>query len=258
MLLIPVFVYLGLFLFAHFYAERIIFQAQPSSYADTNEIVKLKVSDGETISAVYLNNPGSRYTILFSHGNAEDIGSTRPTLEKLRSMGFSVLSYDYRGYGTSSGKASESNSYQDADAAYRYLVDELHVAPDKIIVFGRSLGGAVAVDLASKRMLGGLIIESSFVGAFRVMTYVPLFPFDKFNSLSKIGNVHCPVLVIHGTSDKLIPIWHGEKLFSAANEPKSSLWVDGADHNNLLAAAGTSYDHKLSEFVALIEKNQNP
>jgi hypothetical protein len=233
MLLIPIFVYFGVFFILYFFADNIIFQPQSPSYRDTNEIVKLDVGGGEKISAIHLKSQDSRYTILFNHGNAEDIGTTRETLERLRSMEFSVFSYDYRGYGTSSGQASESNSYQDADAAYRYLVDDLQIAPNKIIVLGRSLGGAVAVDLASRRVVGGLIIESSFVTAFRVVTHIPLFPFEKFNSLSKIGNVRCPVLVIHGKKDEVIPTWHGERLFQEANVPKLSLWVDGAGHNNL-------------------------
>jgi len=253
MLLIPVLVYFGLFLFAHVYAERIIFQAQPSTYRDTDEIIKLNVTQDEAISAIYLRNPDARYTILFNHGNGEDIGTSKQTLDRLMEMGFSVFSYDYRGYGTSSGKASEANTYQDADAAYRYMVDNLQVAPDKIIVLGRSLGGAIAIDLASKRDVGGLVVESTFVTAFRVMTHVPLFPIDKFNSLSKIGKVRCPVLVIHGTKDELIPMWHGEKLLREASDPKLSFWVDGAGHNNLLSAAGNGYEKKLTEFLTLIE-----
>jgi len=253
MLLIPILVYLGIFLFAYFYADKIIFQAQSSSYKDTNEILKLNLVGGETISAIYLNNPGSRYTILFNHGNAEDIGRSRQTLDNLKAMGFSVFSYDYRGYGTSSGKASEANSYQDADTAYRYLVDDLQILPGQIIVLGRSLGGAVAVDLASKRAVGGLIVESSFVTAFRVMTSIPIFPIDKFNSISKIGNVKCPVLVIHGTEDNLIPIWHGERLFQNASGQKLSFWVEGAGHNDLSAKAGNNYEKTLNDFIAIIE-----
>lgn len=254
MLLIPIFVYLGIFLFAYFSADKIIFQAQPSSYKDTDEIIKLNVGDGGTISAIYLNNPGSYYTILFNHGNAEDIGRSRQTLDNLKAMGFSVFSYDYRGYGTSSGKASETNSYQDADAAYRYMVENLQIPSVKIIVLGRSLGGAVAVDLASKREVGGLIIESSFVTAFRIMTHIPLFPIDKFNSLSKISELKCPVLVIHGTKDDLIPLWHGERLFLEAKGRKLSLWVEGAGHNNLYETAGNDYKKTLNEFIAIIER----
>lgn len=253
--LIAVLVYLGMFLFTYFYAEKIIFQPQPSSYRDTNQIIKLNSGDGVKISAVYLPNPDAPYTILYSHGNAEDIGQLLPMLEDVKGMGFSVFAYDYRGYGTSSGTSSEENAYQDEDAAYSYLVNNLDVPANQIIALGRSLGGAVAIDLAHRKQLGGLIIESSFITAYRVLTNISLFPFDKFNSISKIKEVRCPILVIHGKRDEVIPFWHGERLFQAANEPKLSFWVEGAGHNNLFEVAGNRYEQVLREFVTLIERN---
>lgn len=256
-LLIVILVYLGLFLYSYFYAEKIIFQPQPSSYRDTKQIIKLDSGDGVKISAVYLPDPGALYTILYSHGNAEDIGQLLPMLEDIKGMGFSVFAYDYRGYGTSSGTSSEENAYRDADAAYDYLVNNLGIPAHRIIALGRSLGGAVAVDLAQRRQLGGLIIESSFVTAYRVLTHIPLFPFDKFKSISKIKEVRCPVLVIHGKRDEVIPFWHGERLFQAANEPKLSHWVEGAGHNNLFEVAGSRYGQILKDFVTLIERSSN-
>jgi abhydrolase domain-containing protein 17 len=252
--LILILVYIGMFLYSYFYAERIIFQPQPSSYQDTDQIVKLNSSDGVRISAVYLPNPGARYTILYSHGNAEDIGELLPMLKEVKDMGFSVFAYDYHGYGTSTGNPSEENAYRDEDAGYDYLVNNLDVPANQIIALGRSLGGAVAIDLAHRRQLGGLIIESSFVTAYRVLTHIPLFPFDRFTSISKIKEVHCPVLVIHGKRDETISFWHGESLFQAANEPKLSFWVEGAGHNDLFEVAGSRYAQVLGEFVSLIEK----
>ncbi len=254
---IAILVYLGMFIYAYFYAEKIIFQPQRSSYRDTGQIIKLdSAGGGAKISAVYLQNPNARYTILYSHGNAEDIGQILPTLKEIQAMGFSVFTYDYRGYGTSSGTPTEENAYRDEDAAYDYLTDKLGVPANQIIALGRSLGGAMAVDLASRRQLGGLIIESSFVTAYRVITQIPLFPLDKFQSLSKIKQVHCPVLVMHGKKDEVISFWHGEKLFQAANEPKLSLWVEGAGHNNFFEAAGNCYQQALLDFVALIDNNK--
>jgi fermentation-respiration switch protein FrsA (DUF1100 family) len=253
--LIVILVYLGLCIYAYFCAEKIIFQPQPSSYRDTNQIIKFDSGDGVKISAIYLPNPNARYTILYSHGNAEDIGQLLPTLGEIKDIGFSVFAYDYRGYGTSSGTPSEENAYRDEEAAYTYLINNLGVPANQIIALGRSLGGAVAVDLAHRQQLGGLIMESSFVTAYRVLTRIPLFPFDKFNSLSKIKEVHCPVLIIHGIRDEVIPFWHGEKLFQAANEPKLSFWVDEAGHNNLFEVAGNRYGQVLREFLILIERN---
>ncbi len=246
--------YLGLTMLAHAFAEKIIFQPQSSSYQDTNRIIKLNSANGAEISAIYLSSPEARYTILFGHGNAEDIGTTLPTLEKLKAARFSVFAFDYQGYGTSSGVPSEANAYADAEAAYNYLVSDLKVLANRIIAHGRSLGGAVALDLASKLPVGGLIIESTFVTAYRVMTRISLLPLDKFKSLSKIKKVRCPVLVIHGTRDEVIPFWHGEKLFEEANEPKTFLQVKDAEHNNLMRTAGSDYEKALQDFASSIKK----
>lgn len=171
------------------FSDRIIFQPPASAYRDTGATVKLKSRDGVQISAVYLPNPQATYTILFSHGNAEDLGTLAFELEDVRAMGFSVLAYDYHGYGTSSGKPSEQNAYEDHEAAYDYLTQVLQVPADRIIAHGRSLGGAMAIDLASRKPVGGLIVESSFLSAFRVLTGYPIFPFDKFRNLEKISQV---------------------------------------------------------------------
>lgn len=253
-LLIAILVYTAMFLYAWLYSDRLIFRPRPSSYGDSDRVIKLAAGDGATVAAVYLRNPGARYTILYSHGNAEDIGELLPTIESLRDLGFSVFAYDYRGYGMSPGVPSEENVYHDEKMACDYLVKNAGVPEDRIIAFGRSLGGGAAVDLASKRPLGGLVVESSFVTAFRVVTHIPLFPFDKFRNISKIGRVHCPVLVMHGTSDEVIPFWHGQKLFEAANEPKLSLWVKGGAHSDLFEVAGDRYRQALRDFVALIDR----
>jgi len=247
--------YVGLFICAQMFVDKIIFQPRTATYRDTDKIIKLKVGDDARISAIHLSNPQATYTILYSHGNGEDIGMTMPLLEATREMGFSVFAYDYRGYGTSGGAPSEANVYQDIDAAYSYLTEELKIPPARIIALGRSLGGAIAVDLAARKPLGGLIIESTFVSAFRVVTNIPIFPFDKFRSLSKIKNVNCPVLVIHGTEDEVIPFRHGEKLFERANAPKISLWIDKAQHNDLFEIAGARYREALENFVKMIETN---
>lgn len=249
-------VYVGLVLCAYFFSDIFLFKPQPSSYVDTTEILKLTSLDGTKISAIHLSNPAAQYTILFSHGNSEDIGLLRMILEDIRATGFSVFSYDYHGYGTSPGKPSEESGYEDEEAAYRFLHDSLNVPSHRIIAHGRSLGGAVAVELAHRHSLGGLIIESSFVSAFRVLTHVSLLPYDKFNSIAKLRDVHCPVLVIHGKRDDVIPFWHGEKLFQEAHQPKFSLWVDSAGHNNLHYVAGNRYGETLHAFSRFLESRE--
>lgn len=251
-------VYLGAAAAARLFSERIIFQPPPATYRDTSDIIKIATPDGGRLSAVHLTSPNNRYTILYSHGNGEDLGVTRIELERLRRLGFDVFAYDYSGYGTSTGAPSEAQAYEDSRAAYTYLTAQLGVQPENVIAYGRSLGGALAIDLAAREPLAGLIVESSFTSAYTVMTRVPLFPGDRFANLGKLARVRCPVLVMHGTNDRVIPLRHGERLYAAAPDPKRPLWIDGADHNNLADVAGARYGHALHEFRALIESTRTP
>src|SRR5919199_1865530 len=247
-----IFIYACFCLYVFFFADGKIFLPQPSSYQDTKEILKLRTADQIQLSAVYLPNPASTYTILYTHGNAEDLGDIRPVLEKLRDIGFSVFAYDYRGYGTSQGNPSERNAYRDIDTAYNYLTQQLRVPTRRIIAYGRSVGAGSAVDLASHKSLAGLVVESAFTSAFRVVIPIPILPFDKFRNINKIKKVNCPVLVMHGKADEVISFQHGQKLFAAVSEPKLSLWVDEAGHNDLMWAAGEQYAATLRKFVQLV------
>ena len=217
LVLIPVVVYLGLFTTAWLFPNKLLFRPQTSSYKDDSSVIKLTMANGEKISAKFYENNAARFTILFSHGNAEDIGTIDPFILKLRESGFAVLAYDYRGYGTSEGSPSEENTYSDIQAAYEYLIGIRKIPSDRIILHGRSLGGGAAVDLASHEPVGGLILESSFTSAARVLTNIRIFPFDEFDNISKIARINCPVLVIHGKKDSTIPFHHGEILFAAAS-----------------------------------------
>ena len=240
--------YFGVLLYGTMFSETLIFLPPNTAFRDTHATLKLKSRDGVQISAVYLPNPEAAYTILFSHGNAEDLGTLASELENMKAWGFSVMAYDYHGYGTSGGKPTEQNSYEDIDAAYDYLTQTLKIEPARIIAHGRSLGGAVAIDLASRRPLGGLIVESSFVSAFRVVTGYRILPFDKFRNADKIKQVRCPLLVIHGRQDEIVSFWHGARLFELATEPKMNLWVDEAGHNNLKRVAGGRYVQTMLAF----------
>jgi abhydrolase domain-containing protein 17 len=248
MILIPLLIYLSLFFFALFFSERLIFQPHPSSYKDTDRILKLTSKNGMQISAVYLPNAKAKYTVLYSHGNAEDIGDAQPIFENMRDLGFGVFAYDYQGYGTSQGKPSESNAYEDAEAAYDYLTLNLGIKAENIISYGHSLGGAVAIDLASKKPLAGVVVESSFTTAFRVLTRISILPFDKFRSIDKIQSVNCPVLIIHGVKDNMIVVGHGEALFERASEPKQMILVEQADHVSAMMYASKRFLTAMQEF----------
>lgn len=237
-----------------FFADGKIFLPPPSSYEDGDQILKLITSDGIEISALYLPDPEATYTLLYSHGNAEDLGYARPELLGLNRIGFSIFAYDYRGYGTSQGRPSEAGAYLDIDAAYDYLTTDLEISPEQIILYGRSVGGGPSVDLASRQPVGGLILESTFVSAFRVLTRISILPFDKFTNIAKIQSIQAPVLILHGTEDNLIPIWHSQALYEKALEPKFSLWIEGAGHNDVSWVGGEEYIKALQDFAHYLEE----
>lgn len=240
-------IYILLALFVYFRADSLIFLPPPSSYENNEKIIKL-LSKDKQISAIYLPNEKAQFTIIYSHGNAEDLGLIKPWLQKLNTLGFNVLGYDYQGYGTSQGKPTEKNSYSDIEASYKYLTDEIKIDPQKIILYGRSVGTGATIDLAQKRPIAGLILESSFTSAFRTMINIPLFPFDKFNNSQKIKDVHVPVLYIHGVDDQIIPLWHSKHLLQITPQVRDYFWVDDAGHNNLYIKAGAEIKQKILEF----------
>ena len=193
------------------------------------EDVRLTTQDNVRLNAWYLLSPGSQKALLWFHGNAENIGHGLGRLAFYSRLGVNVLAVDYRGYGRSGGSPNEAGVYRDADAAYDYLVQIRHVRPKNIIVFGHSLGGAVAIDLASRRECGGLIVQSSFT-SIRDMARrtfgIPLFeyiPKSRLDSLAKIQQVRAPIFIVHGTRDETVPFSMGQRLSTAAPEPKSLL-----------------------------------
>lgn len=252
----------GIYLFLNLYAllvsDKLIFAPRPPDYDHLPNEVRIAVGDGEEINAVHLEHPDAEYTLLFSHGNAETLANVAPFMQQFYELGYSVLMYDYRGYGTSDGTPSTRKAKQDAAAAYAWLVDEKGVDPRRIIAHGRSLGGAVATWLAANREVGALIAESSFVSAFRVKTRWPLLPWDKFNSLRSMKSVDCPTLIMHGTQDRIIPFWHAEKLFAAAPDPKHHLWIEGGAHNDYAYVAEDAYLESFKAFMETVRKHQQP
>jgi len=243
------FVYCALVVMAVFFPYRFIFQPPRPSYgADTN-ILFFSAGDGTRLAAMYYPADAGCPTLLYIHGNAEDLGQMQPLFEALHVFGYGVFAYDYRGYGLSGGRPTEQNAYADADAAYAWLTNAPGVTPHDVIVQGRSLGGAMAVHLAATHALAGVILESTFVSAYKVVARVPLLPFDRFRSLEKVPRITCPVLVLHGLADWVIRPWHGRQLYAAVRAPKQALWVAGAGHNDLLMVAGETYFTVLRDFI---------
>ncbi len=234
--------YLSLVLIGWLYSDSLIFFPQKDSYAWTADLIKIPVPDSDDktgshyIVARYLINPESRYTLIYSHGNATDISQLTYLQSQFYNHGFSVISYDYSGYGLSEGRVSEQQVYDDVQAVYQYLLAEHALKPEDIISYGHSLGSAVATDLAFNNRVAALILESPFVSAFRVSTVIKVLPFDKFSSIDKIASIDAPVLVLHSQDDPIVPFWHGEALYEKARQPKVKRWFEDAGH------AGITHD----------------
>ena len=239
LLIILAVVYLLLITIGITYSDNLIFLPQPSTYSWSDKLITIQsesipASDGKhIIVARYLKNPAANYTILYSHGNASDLGRLQHVQENFYRHGYSIIMYDYSGYGLSEGEASEQQVYNDVKAVYSYLVEQENLSPAQIISYGHSLGTAVATDLAFKNPVAALVLESPFTTAFRVKTVYPLLPFDKFSSIDKINRVNTPVFITHSRDDAIVPFWHGEELFDKAKTPKDFLWLDHAGHTKI-------------------------
>ncbi len=210
----------------------------PRDAAIEFEDVTLTTVDGVKIHAWYLPCDSSvQKVFLFCHGNAGNISHRLETIEFLNQLGCALMIFDYRGFGRSEGEPSEEGIYADARACYDWLVNGKGFRPDDIIIFGRSLGGAVAVDLAAGVPCGGLVVESSFTSAADMARRIfPFLPTSfllryKFNTIDKIDDVNCPVLVTHSPDDDIVPYAMGKKLFERAREPKWFVRLSGG-HND--------------------------
>ena len=244
-----VLVYVAFAAFAWLMSDRMMFLPPDSSYRAGQLPIVMVPTAGGSIATLHLPNPRAAITVLYAHGNAEDLGYLAPWLEELRRAGFAVLAFDYRGYGLSTGgPASAAGATSDMEAVYHHAVNTMKIPPSRLVLYGRSVGSGPATDLAARVPIGGLVLESAFVSAFRVLTRVSLLPFDRFHNLRHIRQVHAPVLVVHGTDDEVIPVSHGRRLYEAAGEPKQALWIDGAHHNDVPLVGGTRYWSALTAF----------
>jgi fermentation-respiration switch protein FrsA (DUF1100 family) len=235
---------------ARLVSDSMIFHPGYGSRANPRGAGQLTLPDGTKLSLIHLPNPDARFTLWHFHGNAEALDDILSRLNELKEFGFSVFALEYPGYGVSDGRPTEAEIYRSLGAGLKYLREEMNVRPEDLVIHGRSLGSGPAVELASREKVAGLILESAFTSAYRVMTRWPLFPGDKFNNVNKIERISCPVLVIHGRRDRVVPFHHGQLLYAAASsENKKHLWVDSAGHNDLEQRAGDSYRHAIVEFM---------
>ena len=204
--------------------------------------------------------------LLYLHGNGINIGANVSQAYQFHQLGFSVLLIDYRGYGRSVGSfPTEARVYQDAAAAWNYLVKERQLQPSQIFLYGHSLGGAIAIDLVLQHPdAAGLIVESSFTSMREVVDYQGrfwMFPINlilnqQFDSISKVRSLKLPVLFIHGTADWRVPAQMSQQLYNATPEPKQLVLVPGAGHNNVAEVAGSQYIQAVQQFVQQVRMRQ--
>lgn len=229
----------------------------PSDWQLPYEDVSLDTHDGEQLHGWYIpaaDDSQARPVLLFFHGNAGNISHRRASLEIFHRLGLNQLIIDYRGYGKSTGKPSEAGLYIDAMAAWDYLLESRGFNADQVVIFGRSLGGAVATQLASQVPARGVILESSFSSArdmaqhsFSLLSHLLYLRYD-FNSLDRLPHIDAPLLILHSTEDEIIPYRFGEKLFKAAAQPKTFIPLRGG-HNNGFYLSQPMYQQQLADWL---------
>ena len=220
-----------------FFPDRQVL-ANPGNLALEFEDVYFRAADGVLLHGWFVPGEG-KLTWLWFHGNAGNVSHRLDNLAILhRRLGVDIFIPDYRGYGRSEGQPSEKGTYSDALGALDYLLSQRQADPARIVYFGRSLGAAVAVDLATRRSPGGLVLESPFTSlrdmAKVASPHLPLFLLVRsgYDSLAKIGRVRCPLMVLHGDRDEVVPINQGRRLYQAAQDPKCFYEIPGASHND--------------------------
>ncbi|CAM8896012.1 unnamed protein product [Rhodiola kirilowii] len=200
------------------------------------DVLKLRTRRGNDIVAVHVKHHKATATILYSHGNAADLGQMFPLFVELSlRLRINVMGYDYSGYGQSTGKPTEYNTYADIDAAYKCLKEQYGVKDDQLILYGQSVGSGPTVDLASRvKDLRGVVLHSPILSGLRVLYPVKrTYWFDIYKNIDKIGLVNCPVLVIHGTADEVVDCSHGKQLHELCKDKFEPLWLNGGGHCNL-------------------------
>ncbi|MCI0507439.1 MAG: alpha/beta hydrolase [Gammaproteobacteria bacterium] len=231
----------------------------PGNWGMQYENLTLETTDKIRLHGWFIPRGDADKTLLFFHGNAGNISHRSDSIKIFHDLGLNVLIFDYRGYGQSEGKPTEEGLYKDARAAWNYLTQTRGINSKNIILFGRSLGGAVAAKLAVEVNAGGVILESTFSSArdmarelFPLLSYLVPVRFD-FKTASYIKQVSYPVLVIHSPDDEIIPYSLGRKVYDAANQPKQLLELNG-DHNSGFLQSQPRYQKSLDQFIAGIHE----
>jgi len=239
------------------------------------EKVTFNSSDGMQLSGWYIPAPsetggkksltapakGSGFTVLFCHGNGGNMMHRLDSINIFYNLGLNCFIFDYRGYGSSEGKPGEEGTYLDVRAAYEWLTEEKKMSPDNIIIFGRSLGGSIAAQLASKVKAKALVIESTFTSYVDIgrkfYPYMPVRWFARFSyrTIDYVKDVRCPVMVIHSRNDEVVPFEFGLELYEAANDPKEFIEIFGS-HNDAFLASGEIYGKAWIKWLKVLREHK--
>ncbi len=242
--------YAALFCIAYFFGEKIAYPA-PKSFYKEGDIKELFFIGGK-MAALYLPGNNAKYTLLYSHGNGEDIGEIYPLLKKYAENGFNVLAYDYSGYGLSSGRPSERAVYSNADAVYEYAQKVLKISPKNIVLAGFSMGSAPTSYLAEKhsKELAGVVIMGGFASGIRTVLPFNILPFDLLENIKRVPRIdkNCKVLFIHGTKDRIVPYRNGLLMFEKSGGKKRFVCIKGAAHLNLFDFDSQLFWNSINDF----------
>lgn len=259
--------YLGLGLILYYMQPSFLYAPMrevlytPADLGLTFEKLQLKTTDELTISAWYIPADDAEFTILFCHGNGGNMAHRLDSIDIFNKLGLNCLIFDYRGYGTSQGSPTEQGTYDDAEAAYKWLTESNHIPPQNIIIFGRSLGASVAAQLAiNVDASAGVILESSFTSYLamgrKFYPYMPVKWFARFsyNTIDNVRLLNCPALIIHSRNDDVVPFEFGLQLYEAANEPKEFVEIF-SNHNDGFLNSGEVYTNGLKDWLGLIKES---
>lgn len=235
----------------------------PADFDLDFEDVTFCTSDGVALNGWYVPAAQARFTILFCHGNGGNIMHRLDSINLFQGLGLSCFVFDYRGYGNSEGRPTEVGTYRDAQAAYEWLTEVKCVPSERIILFGRSLGGSVAAHLAGNVNGAALVVESAFtsyqdIGA-KFYPYMPVRMFARFryNTRAYLAKVRCPVLIMHSRDDELVPFEFGARLFEMANEPKQFVEIHGG-HSQGFLLSGDLYKHAWTRWLDFVKNYKHP
>lgn len=243
---------------------KVVFQPPEATYTKDPNLIWLNTSEHEVIPAFYIDKD-AKYTLLFSHGNAEDLGGV---IDKMREVSHildvNVFAYEYTGYGMSTGSATEQSFYADIEASYKYLHDIVGVPWQQIVVYGWSIGSGPSVHLASRTACRAMVLQSALLSVYRVAmpteSWRVTLPGDMFPNVDRISSVACPVYVVHGTQDEIIPFWHARELSANCRQDRAypPFFVENGGHSNLEKVARQEFYDNFLAFLQWLDTQAIP